>query len=81
MASISISLPEQMKTWVREKSRNGHYNDVSDYIRDLIRKDQEREKKRVALQDLWREGLESPQSSRTLEEIYDDALVRHLKSD
>jgi antitoxin ParD1/3/4 len=42
MATMNISLPAPMKAWVEERSADGRYANSSDYVRDLIRKDQER---------------------------------------
>jgi len=39
MATMNISLPEQMKVWVEECVQSGRYANASDYVRDLIRKD------------------------------------------
>lgn len=39
MATMNISLPEQMKGWVEECVYSGRYANSSDYVRDLIRKD------------------------------------------
>jgi len=41
MASINNSLPEQMRDWVQSQIETGSYSSSSDYVRDLIRKDQE----------------------------------------
>lgn len=43
MASMNVSLPGQMKDWVEAQTRGGRYANASDYIRDLIRRDQERQ--------------------------------------
>ena len=42
MATMNISLPDQMKEWVEAQSGSGRYSNASDYVRDLIRRDQER---------------------------------------
>jgi antitoxin ParD1/3/4 len=42
MATLNISLPEQMKAWVEIQATGGRYASASDYVRDLVRKDQER---------------------------------------
>ena len=42
MATMNISLPDPMKAWVEAQSRDGTYSNASDYVRDLIRRDQER---------------------------------------
>ncbi len=39
MASMNISLPDQMKQWVEENVQTGRYANASDYVRDLIRQD------------------------------------------
>ena len=39
MASMNISLPDPMKSWVEENVQTGRYANASDYVRDLIRRD------------------------------------------
>lgn len=39
MATMNVSLPDQMKNWVEECVKSGRYANASDYIRDLIRQD------------------------------------------
>ena len=50
MATMNISLPEQMKVWVERQSDSGRFSNSSDYVRDLIRRDQERRVEIEALQ-------------------------------
>ena len=59
MATMNVSLPEQMKDWVEAQAHNGRYTNSSEYVRDLIRKDQERAAKIAAMQKLVDEGLAS----------------------
>jgi antitoxin ParD1/3/4 len=42
MAIAHVSLPALMIDWVDQQIRAGRFVDGGDYIRDLIRKDQER---------------------------------------
>jgi antitoxin ParD1/3/4 len=42
VATMNVSLPDQMKAWVESQTATGKYSNASDYIRDLVRKDQER---------------------------------------
>lgn len=42
MATMNVSLPDPMKNWVEERAKDGRYANVSDYVRDLIRRDQSR---------------------------------------
>lgn len=64
MATMNISIPDQMKAWVESRSEDGSYSNTSDYMRDLIRRDQERQKSINELQTLVNAGLASgaPQS-------------------
>jgi antitoxin ParD1/3/4 len=39
---MSISLPEDLKQFVKQRSRTAHYGTPSDYIRGLIREDLQR---------------------------------------
>ena len=69
MATMNISLPDPMKGWVEEQARSGRYSNTSDYVRDLIRRDQDRTAKIAHMQALIDEGLASGVSDRTREEI------------
>ena len=59
MATMNISVPDPMKDWVQSQVETGTYANTSDYVRDLIRKDQENRTKVIALQKAITEGLES----------------------
>ncbi|HEY0123471.1 MAG TPA: type II toxin-antitoxin system ParD family antitoxin [Rhizobium sp.] len=76
MATMNISLPDQMKSWVEEQAGGGRYGNASDYIRDLIRRDQERQQGIARLQKLIDEGLESGVSTRDLGEVLAEARRR-----
>ena len=41
MTTLNISLPDNMKTWISQRLTGGDYSNISDYIRSLIRRDQE----------------------------------------
>jgi antitoxin ParD1/3/4 len=51
MSTMNISLPEALKSFVDEKVSGGSYGSTSEYIRDLIRKEQDRERLRALLLD------------------------------
>ena len=59
MATMNVSLPEQMKFWVEQQSKGGRFSNSSDYVRDLIRRDQERGAAIAELQAAIDAGLES----------------------
>lgn len=73
MATMNVSLPDPMKNWVEEQTQNGKYGNASDYVRDLIRKDQDRKEKMLQFQKLLDEGIKSGVSSRTMEDILKEA--------
>lgn len=76
MATMNVSLPDPMKAWVEEQAKGGKYGNASDYVRDLIRKDQDRQSKIAQFQKLVDEGIESGLSSRTMEELLAEARTR-----
>ncbi|MBV2149965.1 type II toxin-antitoxin system ParD family antitoxin [Sphingobium sp. AS12] len=53
---MNISLPETLKSFVDEQVLGRGYGTSSEYVRELIRKDQERQRLRRLLLD----GAESP---------------------
>lgn len=59
MATMNVSLPDQMKSWVEDQTRDGRYRNVSDYVRDLIREDQDRKKAIAEIQEAVDQGLAS----------------------
>ncbi|MCD1636378.1 type II toxin-antitoxin system ParD family antitoxin [Martelella mediterranea] len=59
MATMNVSLPDPMKAWVEAQTSDGRYSNASDYVRDLIRKDQERHTAVKTLQAAITEGIES----------------------
>ena len=59
MATMNISLPDPMRDWVDSQTENGQYSNNSDYVRDLIRKDQQRASKLKILQEAITKGFES----------------------
>jgi antitoxin ParD1/3/4 len=58
-----------MKDWVEAQAKTGRYSNASDYVRDLIRRDQERAVKIADMQALLTEGLESGVSDETTNSI------------
>lgn len=52
MATMNVSLPDSLKSFVDRQVEDGRYGTSSEYVRELIRRDQER----AALRDLLVEG-------------------------
>ena len=66
MATLNISVPNEMREWIDAQVKSGRYVNASDYLRDLIRNNQ-------AAADLVRlaliEGEQSGESELTIKEI------------
>jgi antitoxin ParD1/3/4 len=56
--TMSFALPEAMRDYIDERLVEGNYGNTSEYIRDLVRKDQQ-EQARNRLRALIEEGLAS----------------------
>lgn len=52
----TITLTEQQDRWVRAQISAGHYTNDSEYIRDLIRREQERSAEIEAIRSALTEG-------------------------
>jgi antitoxin ParD1/3/4 len=76
MATMNVSLPDAMKDWVESQTRTGRYGNASDYVRDLIRRDQERTDKIAAMQQFIDEGRASGVSEESLDEILAEARLQ-----
>lgn len=55
---MSFALPEAMRHYIDSRVASGHYGNTSEYIRDLVRKDQDAQA-RERLRQLIEEGLAS----------------------
>ena len=62
MTSLNISLPGPLKEWIEAQIKGGRYGNASEYVRDLIRRDQERQAQK-RLERLLLEGVESGTAS------------------
>ncbi|WP_119389311.1 type II toxin-antitoxin system ParD family antitoxin [Taklimakanibacter lacteus] len=76
MATMNVSLPDLMKDWVEAQMKTGRYANASDYVRDLIRKDQERSGKIAAMQRFVDEGSKSGAGNRSKDELFSSAVTR-----
>jgi antitoxin ParD1/3/4 len=54
MASMNISVPDSMREWVQRRIEGGEYASVSDYVRDLIRRDQNAKERQLSVDDIRR---------------------------
>lgn len=58
----TITLTEQQNNWIKDQIESGHFGNDSEYIRDLIRKDQGAKERLAALRQALAEGEASGKS-------------------
>lgn len=69
---MNISLPEALKSFVDTQVAGRGYGTSSEYVRELIRKDQDRQKLRRLLLD----GAESPPVAAADDAYFDELRAR-----
>jgi len=74
MSTMNISLPETLKAFVDDQVTEGGYSTSSEYVRELIRRDQDRQQ----LKGLLLQGAKSKQGS-VADAAYFDGLRQKLK--
>ena len=82
MATIrkTITLTDKQDEWIKARIAGGDFTNDSEYIRDLVRRDQEQNEKFLALKQAIQEGLDSGVSDKTVPDIMQDVEAR-LKAD
>lgn len=87
MASLHVSLSDEMRAFIDQQVHGGAYHNHSEYVRDLIRHDQERRAKE-RVDALLLEGLESgepapltPDDWQEIREQVRSRAVRRLRSE
>jgi antitoxin ParD1/3/4 len=73
MTQLQITLPDTLSDWIEAQVRAGRYVDAGDYLRDLIRHDQNAAEELLNALD---EGAASGTSARTLEDVWQSAKSR-----
>ena len=73
----SITFTEQQEAYVKSLIDQGFYTNDSEYVRDIIRKDQERRKRIVDLNEALIDGMASGPSDATIDSIWEEAINEH----
>lgn len=76
MSTMNISLPETLKSFVDEQVNSRGFGTSSEYVRELIRKDQER----LHLRGLLLAGVASSPSATAADSAYFAALRDRIGS-
>ncbi|ESQ79894.1 type II toxin-antitoxin system ParD family antitoxin [Asticcacaulis sp. BYS171W] len=79
MAKFSISMTDRMAATVQARVEAGDYNNVSEYFRDLIRRDAEKREAEDRLRVIFDEAEASGVSDKSFDEIWDEAEANYLK--
>ena len=74
-ATMNISLPAPMKEFIDVQLKAGGYSTTSEYVRELIRRDQVA-KAEVRLKEMLLEGLNSGPSIVMNEAYFDSVMAR-----
>jgi antitoxin ParD1/3/4 len=65
----TITFTEQQDQWIKAKIAGGQFTNDSEYIRDLVRRDQEKNAEIEAIRAALIEGEQSGMSTRTPDDI------------
>lgn len=71
----SITFTHQQDNWIKLRVQNGDFTNDSEYIRDLVRRDQQQNMKLMELKNAIDEGLQSGRSPLKISDI-----IRHVES-
>ncbi|MEG3147054.1 type II toxin-antitoxin system ParD family antitoxin [Sphingomonas sp. RT2P30] len=76
MAQVNISLPPALKEWLDRMVEEGRYASASDYVRELIRREQDNADKLARLRAAIDQAWDAPVSERSLRDIYEANRTR-----
>jgi antitoxin ParD1/3/4 len=75
MAQMNISVPDGLKNWADQRVADGRYASTSDYVRDLMRRDQDEAAELAWLQSAIDKGRASGPGRNAIE-AFDDIMAR-----
>ncbi|HMT44597.1 MAG TPA: type II toxin-antitoxin system ParD family antitoxin [Chakrabartia sp.] len=77
MAQLNVSIPPALKSWIDMRVAEGRYSSASDYVRDLVRRDQDSADDETEwLKGLIAEGLASPVVDMEPEDIIEEIIAK-----
>ncbi len=82
MSQLSLSVPSELQHWVDERVATGAYADVGEYLRQLIRRDQDEYEADVRrVRRLIDDGLASGVLDQEPEDVLDEIIAGIRRSD
>ncbi len=77
---MSFALPDELRRDIDDRVRTGEYGNTSEYLRELIRRDQQHVAER-RLRDLIADGLESGDGRAATADVIDEIRQRAFAAD
>jgi antitoxin ParD1/3/4 len=77
---MNISLPATLKSWVEDQVEQKGYSTASEYIRDVLRREQARDQVDARLTEALSSGPSTPMTRRDWQRIEAEGLKRLRKS-
>lgn len=76
----TISVTEKQEQWIKAQIAAGEFTNDSEYIRDLLRRDQEKNAKYLELKTAIQQGLDSGVGTKSIPQIMEEVEAR-LRAD
>lgn len=78
MSQLNVSIPPALKNWIDGRVTEGRYSSASDYIRDLVRRDQDAAREETEwLRGLIAEGLTSGVIEKDASEVLREIMAEY----
>jgi antitoxin ParD1/3/4 len=78
--TMSFALPDEMRRYIDDRVRSGEYGNTSEYLRELIRRDQQHVAER-RLRGLIADGIESGNGRPATADVIDEIRQRAFAAD
>ena len=78
--TMSFALPEALRSYIDERVQSGEYGNTSEYLRELIRRDQQTMAER-RLRELIADGLASGEARPATDDVIDELHQRAFAAD
>jgi antitoxin ParD1/3/4 len=69
MASLNVHMPGDLRDFVDQRTKKGGFSTPTEYVRHLIRADQQREAER-RIEELFTEGVRSGRAKGSVEDLF-----------
>lgn len=69
MASLNVHMPSDLREFVDERTKKGGFSTPTEYVRHLIREDQQREAQR-RIEQLFLEGVRSGRAKGSVDDLF-----------